>query len=162
MLLVRNELFGKTHHPAQNQHLIVSSACPDFSVRLDYLLALSMAPSNSRLRNRGLCSLVSSSPAIMSAPPVFWINGSLQLLPSGLSPRLDFPEAEALKSRSLMLVMSQNTWFPNQDKNCNHTFFFLLCEGSWFFDLSNVDLISKGLLHTHVFIHRCHCPLFQS
>lgn len=72
-----------------------SSACPDFSMRLDYLLALSTVASKSRLRNRGSFSLVSSSPAIMSAPPVFWINGSLQLLTSGLSPRLDFPEAKA-------------------------------------------------------------------
>lgn len=104
-----------------------SEACPGFSMILDYPLALSMAPSKSWLRNRGSFSLVSSSPAIVSIPPVFWISGSLQFLPSGLSPRLDVPEAKAQKSRSLMLVMSQDAWFPNQDKTAVVLIFFFQC-----------------------------------
>lgn len=47
-----------------------------------------------------------------------------------------------------MLVMSQNTWFPNQDKNAIIFFFSSCVKDPGFFDLSSVDLISKGLLHT--------------
>lgn len=124
-----------------------SEACPGFSMILDYPLALSMAPSKSWLRNRGSFSLVSSSPAIVSIPPVFWISGSLQFLPSGLGPRLDVPEAKAQKSRSLMLVMSQDAWFPNQDKTAVVLILF-----------SSVDLIRTGF-YTRACVHHCHCPL---